>query len=316
MTFTPNNTPPPKPLDEVIFGLTTDCTDPSALSQADLEAYRLQLAHIKKLCGTKMAETSTKQHFYDDADISAYIDAILEDGYNLQETELSDYPEFVDAQRLKRWSALIGERVELSCFGSKNFRVHSLRLLRSNIATAKTLHDLRKAVTLMISPLDLWNQHESLVQQYSPKNLAKNDKETDSYIDSLLIEIESKDKLLAERKRVIDSMLTVYQESDEDIAVLRNCESAKVEHNLSDTQAAELFGISRKKLLRLRADIDLNAAPSADSIVVPDLNCLDWHYQNISHINHMIESIAEESYETNPYLLGSQGDNDKQTAIH
>lgn len=267
MSFTPKQ-PVLSPIDTILYNLSNDGTDPKQLSQAELEAYRLSLAAIKKAVGAKMAETSTKEHNYDDDEVKEYIDGILEDGFNLQATELSDEPKFVDAQRLKRWEDLIAERVEASPFGAKKFKIHSLRLLRSNIAKAKTLHELRQAVALMIDPLQLWNDHCVLVQKTSRKQVAIDNKETDQYIDSLLIEIEEKDKLLVERKRVIDELYSVYSEDDSDIALLRNIENAKTEHNLSDTEAAKVFGCSRKKLLTLRDKIDLNASPAVDSPVV------------------------------------------------
>jgi hypothetical protein len=267
MSFTPKQ-PELSAIDTILYNLSNDGTDPKLLSQEELAAYRLSLAAIKKAVGAKMAETSTKEHIYDIDEVTEYIDAILKDGFNLNETELSDYPEFIDAQKLTRWSDLIAERVEASMFGAKKFKVHSLRFLRTNIARSKTLHDLRQAVTMMIGPLQLWNDHCVLVQKTSHKQVAIDNKETDQYIDSLLLEIEEKDKLLAQRKRVIDEIYSVYSESDSDIDTLRNIESAKKEHNLSDTQAAKMFGISRTKLTALRESIDLNASP-ADPDAVP-----------------------------------------------
>ena len=260
MSFKPKQ-PELSAIDTILYNLSNDSTDPKALSQEELDAYRLSLAAIKKAVGVKMAETATKEHNYDIDEVTEYIDNILEDGFNLQATELSDEPKFVDAQKLKRWEDLIAERVELSPFGSKKFKIHSLRLLRSNIAKAKTLHDLRQAVTLMIGPLELYRDHCVLVQRTSAKQVAIDNKETDKYIDELLLEIEAKDKLLAERKRVLDEILTVYNEQDEDLLLLSNIESAKKQHNLSDTEAAKVFGCSRKKLLALRERITL--APEA-----------------------------------------------------
>lgn len=302
MSFVPSNSPTPTPLDLILSALTTDCTDPKSLSQEELAVYRLQLAAVKTLVGTKMAETSTKEHNYADDAIVAYIDEILEDGFNLIETELSDYPEFVDAQRLKRWSKLIGERVEASVFGSKKFKIHSLRLLRSNIASAKTLHDLRKAVTMMISPLQLWRDHVALMDATSDKAVNAANAENDKYIDSLLLENEALRDVAVERKRVIDSMLTCYDEVDEEIALLQRCEGAKKEHNLSDAQLCDMFNISRSKLHKLRKDIDLDALPPKPTeIVVQPHDQLYYfnlmkHYENLEFdfMNNLINNIAKE----------------------
>jgi len=256
--FQPNNTPTQTPVDGLVKELNNLCVDVTTLGEEELKAYRLQLAKIKTLAGGLMAETATKEHNYDDDEVKEYIDAILEDGFNLQATELSDEPKFVDAQRLKRWEDLIAERVEASSFGAKKFKIHSLRLLRSNIAKAKTIHELRQAVALMIDPLQLWNDHCVLVQMTSSKQQVIDNKDTDQYIDSLLIEIEEKDKILKERKRVIDELVGCYEDVDQDVQTLKLCEEAKKQHNLSDEEAAKVGGISRKKLLRLRKDIQLS----------------------------------------------------------
>lgn len=256
--FYADTAPTTTPVDSLVQELNSLCVDVTTLGEEELKTYRLQLAKIKALAGGLMAETSTKEHNYDDDEVKEYIDAILEDGFNLQATELSDEPKFVDAQRLKRWEDLIAERVEASSFGAKKFRIHSLRLLRSNIAKAKTLHELRQAVTLMIDPLQLWNDHCVLVEMTSSKQQAIDNEETDQYIDSLLIEIEEKDKILKERKRVIDELVGCYEDVDQDVQTLKLCEAAKKQHNLSDVEAAKVGGISRNKLLKLRADIQLS----------------------------------------------------------
>lgn len=260
MSFKPKQ-PELAPLDVILYDISNDVTDVKNLSQEQLAAYRLNLLAIKKAVGAKMAETSTREHIYDIDEVTEYIDTILEDGYNLQATELSDEPQFVDAQRLTRWADLIAERVEASMFGAKQFKIYSLRLLRSKIAKAKTLHDLRQAVTLMIDPLQLWRDHCVLVQKTSAKQVAIDNEETDQYIDDLLLEIEAKDKLLAERKRVLDEILTVYNEQDEDLLLLSNIESAKKEHNLSDEQAGKLFGRSRKQVRLLRERVTIITTP-------------------------------------------------------
>lgn len=256
--FQPNNTPTQTPVDGLVKELNNLCVDVTTLGEEELKAYRLQLAKIKTLAGGLMAETATKELNYDDDEVKEYIDAILEDGFNLKATELSDEPKFVDIQKLKRWKDLIAERVEASSFGTKKFKILSLRLLRSNIAKAKTLHELRQAVALMIDPLQLWNDHCVLVQMTSSKQQVIDNRDTDNYIDSLLIEIEEKNKILKERKRVIDELVGCYEDVDQDVQTLKLCEKAKKQHNLSDEEAAKVGGISRKKLLRLRKDIQLS----------------------------------------------------------
>lgn len=230
--------------------------DFSQMSEAQAAAYRNQLNSFNTVYGTKMAETSTKDHIYDDDKIKEYIQAILEDGFNLNETVLSDYPEFVDAQRLRRWTDMIQECVRESSFGAK-FNVACLKGLRTNISRSKTLHDLRRSVTLMIQPLQLWNDHVSLQAYYSKKSTKERKEDYNDDVSALSKEIIKVQSLSDERKRVLDSLLEVYDEGSEDIQILRNCESAKKQHNLSDTQAAEMFGISRSYLLKLRKNVIL-----------------------------------------------------------
>jgi hypothetical protein len=243
MAFRPLNTRPELPLDDVITALASNGTNPKELSPEDLVTYRKQLSAAKKMIGAKMAETATKEHNYDEAFVTAYIDKVLDDGFSLIETKLSAERELVEAQQLKRWANLIAQRVELSPFGSKKFKIHSLRLLRSDIAQAKTLHHLRQAVAQMLGPLELYREHRA-----ERERLAADREETMKEFESLLVDIERKDKLLAERKRVIDEILAVYSEDDNDLALLRNVENAKNQLNLSDAQAAALFGVNRRRL--------------------------------------------------------------------
>lgn len=229
------------PVDSLVQELHSLCVDVTSLSEDELKAYRLQLAKIKTLAGGLMAETSTKEHNYDMVEVKEYINQILLDGYNLKPTELSDRPEFKDAQKLKRFESLIAECVELSPFGANNFHVEHLQDLRKNIATSKTLHQLRQAVKLMIKPLDYALQQEDSM----------------ALLEQLANDVDSLTQLAEERKRVLDEVVGCYESDCKDIETLKLCELAKKKHKLSDDQAAKVGGISRKKLLRLRADIDL-----------------------------------------------------------
>ena len=99
MSFKPKQ-PELSAIDTILYNLSNDGTDPMRLSAEELAAYRLSLAAIKKAVCAKLAETSTKEHIYDIEDVTEYIDSILENGFNLIETKLSDYPEFINAQKL------------------------------------------------------------------------------------------------------------------------------------------------------------------------------------------------------------------------
>ena len=226
-------------------------------------AGRRFLLKLIKAASTKMAETSTKVHDYDDVEVKGYIDRILENGFKLEMTNFSDFPDFEDAQKLKRWSELIGERVEASEFSAQKWKAKPLRLLRSAIAQAKTLHELRQAVNAMIGPLQLWREHQALLKATSPEQLALENEAAMKELETVLLELEDMTELAKERGRVINELVSCYSEDDSDIALLRNCETAKKEHYLSDQQAAQMFGISRTKLLKLRTEITFSEQQTA-----------------------------------------------------
>ncbi|MDB5742523.1 MAG: hypothetical protein JWR68_838 [Polaromonas sp.] len=272
-------------IDDLLIKLSDISCNPDNLSSTELKARRLSLIRLNKQIHKKLAETSTKVRIsYDNTDIENYIDQILSDGFNLKKTEPSDHQEFIDAQKLTLWTASISDRVEASEFGSKRFKIDSLRLQRSAIASAKTLHELRQAVKQMISPLQLYREYLILKQATSSAQLMEDNEAAMTELERVLLELEAEQKVSKERKRILDSILCVYQEHDEELVLLRNCESAKKQHNLSDTQAAEMFGISRKKLLVLRKDITFNepANTSLENI------CQEFHYID------MEEPIVEE----------------------
>ena len=230
------------PVDSLVQELNALSVDITALDEEGLKAYRQQLAKIKSLAGGLMAETSTKEHNYDMEEVKEYINKILLDGYNLKPTELGSHPEFKDAQKLKRFESLIAECVEQSPFGANTFTVEHLQDLRKNIAASKTLHQLRQAVKMMIKPLDY-----ALQQQDSL-----------ALMEQLANDVDSLTRIAEERKRVLDEVVGCYESDCKDIETLKLCELAKKKHKLSDDEAAKVGGISRKKLLKLRADIELN----------------------------------------------------------
>ena len=263
MSFTPSEMRVRSPRSEIFRLIEEDFKSVNKLDADEVSAGRRFLSNLLKDAATKMAESSSKVHEYDEVEVEACIDRILENGFKLEETTLSDVADFEEAQKLKRWSDLIGERVEDSEFGAAKWKAKPLRFLRSAIAQAKTLHELRQAVNGMIGPLQLWRDHQALLETTDAKQVALENKEAMKYTESLLLELEDKTALAEERGRVINEMLTFYSEADGDIALLRNCESAKKEHNLSDQQAAQLFGISRTKLLKLRTQIILSEQQTA-----------------------------------------------------
>lgn len=258
MSFKPLDMPERSVRSEIHYLIAQDFASVDKSDASAVLETRRHLARIMKDVAKKMAQTSSRDHTYDDDEVKAYIDRILVNGFNLIETSLSDFSDFEDAQRLKRWSDLIGERVEASEFSAKKWTAKPLRSLRSAIAQAKTLHELRQAVNGMVAPLELWRDHQALLEAASPKQVALENKEAMKYMESVLLELEEMTKLAEERVRVINELLSSYSEDASDIALLRNCEMAKKEHSLSDQEAAKVFGISRTKLLKLRTEISIS----------------------------------------------------------
>lgn len=258
MSFKPSEVHVRSNRSEILYLLEEDFKGLDKSDTDELSAGRRFLSKLIKDAYTKMAETSTKEHDYDEKDVEAYINTILANGFNLIETNLSDFSDFEDAQKLRRWSDLISKKVEASEFSAQKWDAKPLRTLRSAIAQAKTLHQLRQAVNGMVGPLQLWREHQALLEATSPKQLALEHKEAMKEMESVLVELEYQTELADERVRVINELLSFYSKDDSDIALLRNCETAKKEHCLSDQQAAQMFNISRTKLLRLRAEITLS----------------------------------------------------------
>ena len=263
MSFKPSEVHVRSIQSEILYLLEKEVKEVNKSDPDQVLAGRRFLSKLIKVAGTKMAETSTKEHNYDEKEVEAYIDHILAHGFNLIETNLSDFSDFEDAQKLKRWPELIRERVEASEFSTQKWKAKPLRLLRPAIAQAKTLHELRQAVNRMIGPLQLWREHQALLEATSPEQLALEHREASKELESILLESESHRKLANERGRVINELLSFYSEDDSDIALLRNCETAKKKYDLSDQQAAQMFGISRTKLLKLRTEITFSEPQAA-----------------------------------------------------
>ena len=229
------------PVDALVQELSLLCVDPSTMDEEELRIYRLQLAKIKTLTGGLMANTSTKQHHYNTEAVKAYINQILSDGYALKATELSSNRAFVEAQKIKRFSHIIKECVESSPFGA-SFNIPHLKGLCKNIAASNTLHELRQAVKLIIEPLRYYREQQDQAD----------------LIEYLTNEVDALSSVADERQRVIEAIVGTYEDADRDIQTLRLCEAAKLQHGLSDEEAAKVGGISRKKLLSLRKNIQLN----------------------------------------------------------
>ena len=178
MSFKPSEMPVQSTRSQIFYLLEEDSKSLNKSDADEPSADRSFLSNLLKEAATKMAETLTKVHEYDDVEVEIYIDRILENGFKLEEINLSDVSDFEDAQKLKRWSDLIGKRVEASEFSAEKWKAKPLRTLRSAIAQSKTLHELRQAVNGMIGSLQLWREHQALLEATGPKQVALENKES------------------------------------------------------------------------------------------------------------------------------------------
>lgn len=133
-----------------------DAADVEAMSETEISDHRVEIIRLRHHLNVKLGETATERAAApDEADVATHITRILEDGFRLLDTGLAQSGEFRDIQNDRRYASLIRVLVEASPFAEKRFKIHDLRLQRSEIARSKTIHELRQAVRRMIGPLRL-----------------------------------------------------------------------------------------------------------------------------------------------------------------
>lgn len=237
------------------------------MSPEELSSHRLNILDVQSHLKSKLAETATqKQGSYDEEAIRAYISQILINGFNLQATTLCEEADFRDAQKLKYFKALIREVVESGPFGEKQFKIHELRLQRSAIAQSKTLHELRQNVRLMIGPLTLYRELKEF------KEIAEQgDKAGMAELSALIEEIEEKDSVVAEQKRILSHIMPLYEPDSEKVELLQQIEDFKAKCSCSDKIAATVFGTSDRTIRRLRKDYGRCIKPTsvATGVLLP-----------------------------------------------
>lgn len=242
--FRPKNAPPTnvEKLESIEFAKVDE------MSPEELSSHRLDILILQRHLKLKLAETAAQEPGnYEDEAVRAYIAQILNNGFNLNATALSAAPEFRDAQKLKHFKDFIQEIVESSPFGEKQFKIHELRLQRSAIARSKTLHDLRRNVDLMIGPLKLYRELEEL------KAVAEqDDKARIAEISVLLEDIEEKDSIIVEQKRMLSEVMSLYEPASDKAELLQQIEDFKALCQCSDKEAAKVFNMSDRTIRRLR----------------------------------------------------------------
>lgn len=217
-----------------------------------LKIIRIQLQTAKKQIGKLMSDTSTKDiqailDTYEEGEIEEYIDCIIEGAWLADVAKAKFIAEHEDIQQLRIFGDYIKKAVEASPFGLRKFKIKHLQSIRTKLAASKTIHELRQWCKMMAAQLEYYRGIEEEL------------KDTKESVEWLTSETERMYKITEEAYRVANCVVPYYDAGMNDIALLKNIENAKKANNLSDTEAAKLFGVSRTKLLALRKEIQLDA---------------------------------------------------------
>lgn len=223
----------------------------SGMSPSEVKEHRNKIIALNKQCKEALAQTSLKEHNYDDSLVMNYIFKVLSAGYNLEETKLSQDKSLADAQKLTRWKALIKACVQNSEFSYANFKIKELLYQRNAIEHSRTLHELRQNVKAIIGPLKMHREYNK------PEQTIEYEISTE---DKLLIEVEQLKAVVVEQRRVIDAITDVYNDGVmkglDVVRKVKAIDAFKQEHNCSDEQACKVFNISRMTLSRYRKDME------------------------------------------------------------
>ena len=239
-------------LQEVLNSLDMVDIDSKDTDSHILKVLRIKLQTAKQKIGKLMADTSTKDYNqilaeFEDGEIEEYITDILESTWEADASKARSFYDYEDIQNLRCLGDKIKTALEASPFGIKNFKIKHLQSLRTKLAASKTIHELRQNCKIMAAQLEYYRASEAAIEELT---------ETNKWMSK---EIENLHSVAEEAYRVVNGVVPFYDASMDDIALLKNIESAKRNNNLSDTEAAKLFGVSRTKLLTLRKDIHIES---------------------------------------------------------
>jgi len=210
-------------------------------------ALRLALVQQRQAINRQLANTARTDNI-DEAHVKAYVVQMLHNAYNNKPTAL----QLAHVQHVAKWQHIIREAIEGSAFVQLPWG-KELMPLRSKLLRSKTLRQLRHTLRLLKGPLSLYRQLEDANQEKTEQ--LRTDNETAIYINKLLEDINNKEELLAERKRMIDCLCNVsIRKDDSDYALLMDIEQTKASLKLSDEEVCQVFGLSRSKLNKLRKE--------------------------------------------------------------
>ena len=263
-------------LQEVLNSLDMVDIDSKDTDNHVLKVLRIKLQTAKQKIGKLMADTSTKDYAqiladFEDGEIEEYITGILESTWEADASKARSFYDYEDIQNLRCLGDKIKAAVEVSPFGVKNFKIKHLQSLRTKLAASKTIHELRQNCKIMAAQLEYYRASEAAIAELTEMNKWLS-KETDKL-----------HRVAEDAFRVVNGVVPFYDAGMDDIALLKNIESAKNNNNLSDTEAAKLFGVSRKKLITLRKDIHI------ESLTEEEIEAIRSEYKS-----EMVESIVED----------------------
>lgn len=269
-------------LQEVLNSLDMVDIDSKDTDNHVLKVLRIKLQTAKQKIGKLMADTSTKDYAqiladFEDGEIEEYITCILESTWEADASKARSFYDYEDIQNLRCLGDKIKVAVEYSPFGVKNFKIKHLQSLRTKLAASKTIHELRQNCKIMAAQLEYYRASEAAIAELTEMNKWLS-KETDHL-----------HRVAEDAFRVVNGVVPFYDAGMDDIALLKNIESAKNNNKLSDTEAAKLFGVSRKKLLTLRKDIHI------ESLTEEEIEAIRSEYKS-----EMVEIIVEDFKEKKP----------------
>lgn len=237
-----------KELSQTLAELTQYGID--GMSDDQVKEHRKSILALTKQCNKALAETSQKEHDYDDSLVMDYIQQVLSNGHNLIETKLAHNKKLIDAQKLGRFKSMIKACVQNSDFSHNKFKIKELAYQRNEIEQSNTLHELRQNVKAIIGPLKMHREYNKEPEALEYALTTE---------DELIIEIEQLRLELAEKNRIIAEITNLYDQPLIDyknkIDTVKSIDDFKIVHNCNDEEACKVFNISRSTLKRMRADV-------------------------------------------------------------
>ena len=252
-----------------------------------LRTIRVKLQTAKQQIGKLMSDTTKKDYTailssYEEGEIEEYIDYIINGAWIADSKKAAYIAEHEDIQKLTCFGEQIKKAVEASPFSTKRFKIKHLQSIRTKLAASRTIHELRQWCKMMAAQLEYYRGIEEEL------------KETKETVDWLTSETDRMYKITEEAYRVVNCVVPYYDAGMNDIALLKNIENAKKVNNLSDAEAAKLFGVSRTKLLALRADIKLDALTPEQVEMLKNQSTPELTTMLIEDVSKLVQSFKKD----------------------